>query len=68
MTARLPFTQASIKRAVTAARKAGLTVTGIASDGTVLVQDGENLSAGIPGIVPVLETTAPQPPRSKWES
>jgi hypothetical protein len=42
VTRALPFTQASIKRAITAARKAGLTVVGIGPDGTVLVHDREN--------------------------
>lgn len=38
MTKPLPFTQASLKRAIEAARKAGLCVTGIAADGTVLTE------------------------------
>jgi hypothetical protein len=37
-----PFTQATVKRAIDAARKAGLTVIGIRPDGTVLVSEGEN--------------------------
>lgn len=37
----LPFTQASLKRAIAAARHAGLCVTGIRPDGTLIVQDGE---------------------------
>jgi hypothetical protein len=41
VTARLPFTQASLERAITAARKAGLRVTGIRPDGTLVVQDGD---------------------------
>ena len=36
MTKGLPFTQASICRAIRAAQAAGLRVTGIAADGTVL--------------------------------
>jgi hypothetical protein len=39
MTKPLPFTQASLKRAIAAARAAGLRVTGIRPDGTVLVED-----------------------------
>lgn len=42
MTRPLPFTEASIRRAVSAARKAGLRVVGIQPDGTLMVQDGEN--------------------------
>lgn len=41
MTARLPFTQAKVLRAVAAAKKAGLRVTAIRPDGTVLVQEGD---------------------------
>ncbi|MBI1202584.1 MAG: hypothetical protein GC182_08740 [Rhodopseudomonas sp.] len=39
MTRALPFTKASIRRAVEGARQAGLTVIGIAADGTVLTED-----------------------------
>jgi hypothetical protein len=39
MTRTVPFTQASIGRAVKAARKAGLRVTGISATGTVFVQE-----------------------------
>lgn len=44
MTARLPFTQASVRRAIAAARKEGLKVTEIRPDGTlvVTVDDGDN--------------------------
>lgn len=38
MTARLPFTQARVRRAIAAAEKAGLQVIGIKADGTLLVQ------------------------------
>jgi len=41
MSARIPFTQATILRAIAAAEKAGKRVTGIRADGTVLVQDGD---------------------------
>jgi hypothetical protein len=37
MTRIVPFTQVSVRRAIAAAQKAGLQVTGIRSDGTVLV-------------------------------
>jgi hypothetical protein len=42
MTAPASATQATIRRHIEAARKAGLTVIGIRPDGTVLVSDGEN--------------------------
>jgi hypothetical protein len=41
MTARLPFTQSQVRRAIAAARKAGLRVVGIRPDGMVIVDDGE---------------------------
>ena len=40
MTRRLPFTQASLCRAIRAARKEGLRVAGIRPDGTLIVHDG----------------------------
>jgi hypothetical protein len=43
----LPFTQASIRRAVAAAQSAGLVVTGIAANGTVLT--GDNAAIAVPG-------------------
>jgi hypothetical protein len=36
-----PFTQAQVKRAITAAKKAGLRIIGIRPDGTVIIYDGE---------------------------
>lgn len=42
MTKPLPFTQAGLCRAISAARKAGLRVTGVRPDGTVLVADENN--------------------------
>jgi hypothetical protein len=37
VTAKLPFTEATVRRAIRAAQKAGLKVRGIRPDGTVLV-------------------------------
>jgi hypothetical protein len=37
MTRAIPFTQASLRRAIKAARDAGLRVTGIRQDGTLIV-------------------------------
>lgn len=45
MTRTLPFTKATVRRAIALAREAGLTVTGIAPDGTVLT--GENQTTTI---------------------
>jgi hypothetical protein len=42
LTRAIPFTQASLQRAINAARKAGLRVTGIRPDGTVLLEEGDN--------------------------
>ena len=42
MTRAIRFTQASLKRAIEAARKAGLRVTGIKPDGTLIVDDENN--------------------------
>jgi hypothetical protein len=39
MTRAIPFTKAQIKRAIDAARQAGLRVTGIAPDGTLLLEE-----------------------------
>ncbi len=41
MTRSLPFTQASLRRAIDAAHKSGLRVRGIRPDGTIIVQDGD---------------------------
>ena len=61
MTKPLPFTQASIRRAVKAARKEGLHVLGIRPDGTVIVGDNPNIG------VPALPTSTENAPSSKWE-
>lgn len=47
MTRALPFTKATVRRAIALAREAGLTVTGIAPDGTVLTA-GDNPAARVP--------------------
>jgi hypothetical protein len=41
LTTKIPFTQLAVRRAIKAARLEGLRVTGIAKDGTVLVEDGD---------------------------
>ncbi len=42
MTRAVPFTQASVRRAIEAARRAGLRVTAIRPDGTVVVIDQQD--------------------------
>ena len=42
MTHAIPFTQASLCRAIAAARKAGLCVKGIRPDGTLIVVEPEH--------------------------
>lgn len=61
MTKPLRFTQASVKRAVDGARKAGLRVGCVAvkPDGTILVHDSGDSAP------PSLDTA--NAPRSKWE-
>lgn len=64
MTARLPFTQAAVRRAITAVHKAGLRVKEVKPDGTVVVQDGENAPDRVPDSSTGAQTAkAP----SKWE-
>jgi len=44
MTRAIPFTQATLRRAIAAARKAGLRVVGIRPDGTVIVEDPADMN------------------------
>jgi hypothetical protein len=62
MTTRRPFTEGAIRRAVNAARKAGMKVgaISIAPDGTVTVFEGEPVG---PPTYPIQDA-----PLSKWES
>jgi hypothetical protein len=60
MTRALPFTQASLRRAIEAARKAGLHVTGIRPDGTVIVRESTEI------VVDALSGEETDP-ISKWE-
>lgn len=60
MTRALPFTKASIKRAIAAAEEAGYCVKGIRPDGTVIVDNG-------PSAVPLMPTEGQDKPASKWE-
>lgn len=64
MTKAMPFTEATIRRAVSGARKAGLRVVAIRADGTVIVHDGDGAPPPLP-YTPVVGETAPSP--SKWE-
>jgi hypothetical protein len=63
MTRALPFTQASLRRAIEAARKAGLQVTGIRADGTLLV--GAAVDGGDERLVSLAPEGQPMAP-SKW--
>jgi hypothetical protein len=56
----LPFTQSSLRRAIEAARKAGLHVTGIRPDGTVIVSESREV------IVNALSSEQTDP-ISKWQ-
>lgn len=49
MTRALPFTQAHVRRAVEAARAAGLPVSGVSikPDGTICVHSGDNPTEGL---------------------
>jgi hypothetical protein len=59
MTRALPFTEHSLRRAIVGARKAGLRVTGIRPDGTLVVQESAD---------PVAEWVPPLQPdtSSRW--
>lgn len=63
MTSALPFTKARLRRAIEAAHEAGLRVTGIRPDGTVIVNDGDNPDGAIVRIAADGQATA----SSKWE-
>ncbi len=52
MTRALPFTQAGLRRAIEAARKAGLRVTGIRPDGTLIVEE-QNQQVTAPATAPL---------------
>jgi hypothetical protein len=62
MTQAIPFTKARLRRAIEAAREAGLRVTGIRPDGTLLLNDGDNLPRGGVQLPPEGDTAA----ISKW--
>lgn len=61
MTARAPFTQATVRKAIKAARKEGLYVHGVRPDGTVIVGDSP-----MTGISPAISSPENATP-SKWE-
>ena len=64
MTRRLPFSQASLRRAIAAARKEGLRVVGIRPDGTLITANvGENPFEDVAEFVPEAEIREP----SRWE-
>ncbi len=55
MTRQNPWTRAAIERAIKAALAAGLDVTGVRPDGTVLTEKRDNCAPLVPG------TLTPQP-------
>ena len=61
MTRAVPFTQAKVRRAIAAAKGAGLRVVGIRPDGTVLVQEGDA------PIVPAEERRQDAPAGTSWD-
>lgn len=61
MTARAPFTQQTVRKAIQAARKEGLYVHGIKPDGTVMV--GENPVLSFQVAKEIADNAKP----SKWE-
>lgn len=61
MTARLPFTQASVRRRIKAAKAEGLHVIGIRNDGTLIL--GEKPLDVLPGVQPQPDNAE----TSKWE-
>jgi len=63
VTARLPFTQAGLTRAIVAAEKAGKRVVGIKPDGTLIVDSGD----GPHPLVPADDAEGQVRPASKWE-
>jgi hypothetical protein len=63
MTRPLPFTEAGLRRAIAAARKSGLRVTGIRPDGTLIVIDGDNSPDEVVRLARDWQSAA----ASKWE-
>jgi hypothetical protein len=63
MTDKLPFTQQSVRRAIEAARKAGLHVLAIRADGTIIV--GEHPIDGSK-LVPAAPLSAEEAADAKW--
>jgi hypothetical protein len=63
VTRALPFTQASLRRAIAAARKEGLRTTGIRPDGTLIVTAGDGSPEGIVSVMRDGQAIVP----SKWE-
>jgi hypothetical protein len=61
MTRALPFTEHSLRRAIVGARKAGLRVTGIRADGTLVVQDSADTVAELVAPMHAADTS------SRWE-
>ena len=65
MTRKLPFTQQSVRRAIEAARKAGLHVLAIRADGTVIV--GQH-PVDASKLTPAAAQTVDEAERAYWEN
>jgi hypothetical protein len=65
MTAKAPATEMTIRRAIAAARKAGLYVLAIRPDGTVVVGERPINSADV---VPAAPRSAEEAERAIWEN
>jgi hypothetical protein len=65
MTEKLPFTQQSVRRAIEAARKAGLFVLAIRADGTVIVGE-QPFDAS--KLLPTAAQTVDEAERAFWDN
>lgn len=64
MTRALPFTEASLRRAIKALRKEGLRVTGVRlPDGSAVIVDGDKSEGAIVSLAPDGQASV----SSKWE-
>lgn len=66
MTKALPFTQAGLTRAIRAARAAGMRVTAICPDGTVLVDDSSGGTLASTDVGAQSGAPLPAPDAAEW--
>ncbi len=67
MTARAVFTEAQLRRAITAVEKKGYKVGGIKPDGTVLVYSGDDRPAELSIAPDPKQTVKPSSWADKWQ-